>query len=76
MNPMAKARGLQLARNDKAAAFGCKTSARQGRTPAACASFGCLVRNSGLSPSVDVGHFTPATLPARNPPNVQFSGCY
>jgi hypothetical protein len=33
MNPMAKSQGLQLARNDKAAAYGCMTAARQGRTP-------------------------------------------
>src|SRR5215469_5331403 len=51
MNLMAKARGLQLARNDKAAAFGCMTSARQRRTPAACAPSGAWVRNGGLNPS-------------------------
>ena len=33
MNPMAKAGGLQLARNDKGAASGGMTAARQGRPP-------------------------------------------
>jgi TPR repeat protein len=75
MNPMAKARGLQLARNDKAAAYGCMTSARQGRNPAACASSEAWMRNRGLNPSVDVGHFTLATFPASNPSNVQLARC-
>ena len=48
MNPMAKARGLQLARNDKAAASGCMTAARQGRNPAACASSEAWRCNRGL----------------------------
>ena len=75
MNPMAKARGLQLARNDNAAAYGCMTAARQNRSSAACASSDAWMRNRGVHPSVDVGHFTLATLPARNPPHVQFSRC-
>ena len=33
MNPIAKARGVQLARNDKAAASDCMTAAQQGRPP-------------------------------------------
>ena len=48
MTPMAKARGLQLARNDKAAASGCMTAARQSRNPAACASSEAWARNRGL----------------------------
>ncbi len=36
--PMGKPRGLQLARNDKAAASGLMSEARQNRNPAACAS--------------------------------------
>src|SRR5258707_14390731 len=67
MNPMAKARGLQLPWNDKGAASGCMTSARQDRSPAACAPSGAWVRNRGLNPSVDAKHFTRATFPASNP---------
>ena len=67
MNPMAKARGLQLPRNDKGAASGCMTAARQDRSPAACAPSGAWVRNRGLNPSVDAKHFTLATFPASNP---------
>ena len=37
MNPLPKGRGLQLARNDKAAACGRMTSARQNPSAAACA---------------------------------------
>ncbi len=73
--PLAEVRGLQLARNDKAAASGLMTEARQDRNPAACAPSGAWVRNRGVSPSVDVGRFTVATFPASNPPNVQFSRC-
>ncbi len=61
--PMAKARGLQLARNDKAAASGLMTEARQSRNPAACAPSGA-----------DVGHFTLATIPARNPQMFSWEG--
>jgi glutaredoxin len=53
--PMAEVRGLQLARNDKAAASGLMTEARQDRSPAACAPSGAYVK-----------HFTLATLPASN----------
>ena len=67
MNPRAEARGLQLPRNDKGAASGCMTSARQDRGPAACAPSGAWVRNRGLNPSVDAKHFTLATFPASNP---------
>ena len=74
MNPMAKARGLQLPRNDKGAASGCMTAARQDRSPAACAPSGAWVRNSGLTPSVDAKQFTLATFPASNPPGSVFTG--
>ncbi len=67
MNPMAKARGLQLPRNDKGAASGCMTAARQDRSPAACAPSGAWVRTSGVTPSGDAKHVTLATLPARTP---------
>src|SRR5690348_14503129 len=67
MNPMAKARGLQLPRNDKGAASGCMTAARQDRSPAACAPSGAWVRTRGLNPSVDAKHFPLATFPASNP---------
>src|SRR5262249_10405617 len=55
MNPMAQARGLQLPRNDKGAASGCMTAARQNQSPAACAPSGAYVQ-----------HFTLATIPASN----------
>ncbi len=55
MNPMAQARGLQLAWNDEATAGGRMTSARQRRTPAACAPLGAYVQ-----------HFTWATISAHN----------
>lgn len=48
MNPMAEARGLQLPRNDKGAAYGCMTAARQNRNPAASAPSGAWVRNRGM----------------------------
>lgn len=57
--PMGKPRGLQLARNDKAAVSGRLTAARQNRNPAACASS-----------DASVGYFTPAPFPAGNPPNI------
>jgi hypothetical protein len=72
---MTEVRDLQLARNDKAAASGLMTEARQSRNPAACAPSGAWVRNRGVHPSVDVGHFALATFPASNPPNVQVSRC-
>jgi len=75
MNPIAKARGVQLARNDKAAASDCMTAARQGRPPAAVAAADAWVHHTGWPPSVDVGHLTPTTLPAGNPPNGQCSRC-
>jgi hypothetical protein len=75
MNLMAKARGLQLPRNDEGAASGCMTSARQNRSSTACAPSGAWIRNRGVNPSVDVGHFTLATGPASNPPNVQVARC-
>jgi hypothetical protein len=53
--PMGKPRGLQLAQNDKAAASGLMTEARQSRSPAANAPSGAYVQ-----------HFTLATLPASN----------
>jgi hypothetical protein len=53
---MSEVRGLQLARNDKAAASGLMTEARQDRSPAANAPSGA-----------HVNHFTPATLAAENP---------
>jgi len=52
---MTEVRGLQLARNDQAAACGLMTQARQDRNPAACAPSGAYVE-----------HFTPATIPASN----------
>jgi hypothetical protein len=55
MNPTPKGRGLRLARNDKAAASGCMTAARQGRNPAACASSEAYGK-----------HVTLAPFPARN----------
>jgi len=64
---MTEVRDLQLARNDKAAASGLMTEARQSRNPAACAPSGAWVRNRGVHPSVDVGHFALATFPASNP---------
>jgi hypothetical protein len=73
MNPMATARGLQLAPNDKGAASGCRTAARQKRSPAACAASVAWMRNRGSIPSVDIGHFPLATHPASNPPNVQLA---
>jgi hypothetical protein len=73
MNPMAQARGLQLPRNDKGAASGCMTATRQNRSPAANAPSGAWMRNRGLNPSVDVGHFTLATFPTSNPSNVQLA---
>jgi hypothetical protein len=76
MNPMAQARGLQLPRNDKGAASGRMTAAEQDRNPAACAPSGAWVRTTGMNPSGDVGHFTLAMFPARNPPNVQWARCY
>src|SRR5258708_35991331 len=68
MNPMAKARGLQLPRNDKGAASGCMTAARQDRSPAACAPSGAWVRNSGMDPSADAKQLPLATFHASNPP--------
>jgi hypothetical protein len=50
-----KSGGLQLAWNDKAAASGLMTQARQDRSPAACAASAAYVK-----------HFTLATLPASN----------
>src|SRR5260370_14135453 len=73
MNPMAKARGLQLPRNDKGAASGGMTAAQQDRSPAACAPPGAWVRNSGLTPSVDAKQLTLATLPASHPPGAVFT---
>ena len=64
---MAKARGLQLPRNDKGAASGRMTAARQNRNPAACAPSGAWVRNRGVNPSGDAKHCTLATFPASNP---------
>ena len=55
MNPVAKARGLQLAWNDEAAAGDRMTSARQRRTPAASAPLGA-----------SVNHFRWATISAHN----------
>ena len=55
MHPMAQARGLQLARNDKAAACGGMTAARQRRAPAAGAPSGAYVE-----------HCTRATIAAHN----------
>jgi hypothetical protein len=52
---MTDVRGLQLAWNDKAAASGLMTKARQDRSPAACAASAAYVK-----------HFTLATLPACN----------
>jgi hypothetical protein len=57
MNPMAEARGLQLPRNDKGAASGRMTAARQNRNPAAYAPSGAWVRTRGretrlLTPSI------------------------
>jgi hypothetical protein len=72
---MTEVGGLQLARNDKAAASGLMTEARQDRNPAACAPSGAWVPTRGVTPSGDVGHFTLATFPASNPPYVQFSRC-
>src|SRR5260221_14033180 len=74
MNPMAKARGLQLPWNDKGAASGCMTAARQDRSPAACAPSGAWVRNSGVTPAVDAKQFPLATFPASNPPGSVFTG--
>ena len=63
--PMTEVRGLQLARNDKAAASGLMTEARQDRSPAAgAASAACATEEWNLS--VDVGHFPWATFPAHN----------
>src|SRR5260370_39159771 len=73
MNPLAKARGLQLPRNDKGAASGGLTAARQDRSPAACAPPGAWVHNGGLPPSVDAKQFPLATLPASNPPGAVFT---
>jgi len=75
MNPMAKARGVQRARNDTAATSGGMPAARQRRTPAACAAADAWVRTSGLNPSGDVAHCTLATVPAMHPPHGQFSRC-
>ena len=65
--PLTEVRGLQLAQDDKAAASGLMTEARQDRNPAACAPSGAWVRNRGVNPSVDAKHFTLATFPASNP---------
>jgi hypothetical protein len=51
---------LQLARNDKAAASGRLTAARQRRNAAACASSEAYVQ-----------HFTLATIPASNATNIR-----
>ena len=52
---MTDVRGLQLAWNDKAAASGLMTEARQKRVPAA-----------GASSDAYAKHFTLATIPASN----------
>ena len=57
---MTEVRGLQLARNDKAAASGLMTEARQDRSLVAVAPSGAYGK-----------HFTLAPFPARNPPNVR-----
>jgi len=64
MNPVAKARGLQLPRYDKGAASGRMTAARQNWSSATSAPSGA-----------DVKQFMPATLPASNPANVRLGRC-
>jgi len=67
MNPMAKARGVQLARNDQAAACGGMTSARQRRTPAAWAPSRAWVRSGGGTPSGGRGTFYPGDGSRQDP---------
>jgi hypothetical protein len=63
---MTEVTGLQLARNDKAAASGLMTEARQRRAlPRVQHRLQAQQRNG--DPSVDAKHFTLATFPAKNP---------
>src|SRR5262249_6167024 len=74
MTPMAKARGLQLARHDNAAASGCMTAARQGRRPAAWAAAEAGVPTSAVTPSGEGGPVPPTTRAAGNLPHGPFAG--